>query len=148
VNFEIDLTLLEKLKKDSAPHWGSMTSQHMIEHLTLAVKTSNGKVQINDCMNPPEKYPLLKRILLSSKPLPKNFVNTIIGEELKPLIYPNLENAKEILLKEIIDFENYFIKNPDAQPMNATFGPLNFEEWKIFHNKHFTHHFSQFGLIK
>jgi len=26
-------------------------------------------------------------------------------------------------------------------------GKLNYKEWIIFHNKHFTHHFKQFELI-
>jgi len=146
--FEYYTELLKSLNKDSLPLWGKMTSQHMIEHLILAVQLSNGKHIINECINPPEKYPLLKRILHSSKPLPKNFVNTIIGEGLKPLIHQNLELAKEDLLIEIENFELFFKKNPEAKPMNITFGPLNYEEWIIFHNKHFTHHLTQFGLIK
>jgi len=146
--FEYYTELLKNLNKDSLPLWGKMTSQHMIEHLILAVQLSNGKLISNECINPPEKYPLLKRILHSSKPLPRNFVNTIIGEGLKQLNHQNLELAKEDLLIEIENFELFFKKNPEAKPMNVTFGPLNYEEWIIFHNKHFTHHLTQFGLIK
>ncbi|MBK7104881.1 MAG: hypothetical protein IPH62_06325 [Ignavibacteriae bacterium] len=147
MDIEIDFSLLEKLTTETKPNWGIMTAQHMIEHLILAVKTSNGKFSIDKCLSPPDKYPILKRFLQSSKPLPKDFVNPVLGEGLQPLIYSDLDSAKDELKLQIEEFYNYFKENPSAQPMNATFGPLNFDEWKIFHTKHFTHHFTQFGLI-
>ncbi len=146
--FDNLLSLLSNLKEDTIPVWGKMTSQHMIEHLILAVQSSNGKLIIDKCINPPDKYPLMVRILLSSKPLPKNFTNPVFGEGLQPLVYPNLETSIMRLNNEINDFIIYFEEHPEAKPLNATFGPLNFEEWKTFHNKHFTHHFTQFGLLE
>jgi oxepin-CoA hydrolase/3-oxo-5,6-dehydrosuberyl-CoA semialdehyde dehydrogenase len=124
-----------------------MSAQHMVEHLILAVQSSNGNFILNEFITPPEKLNVMKRFLLSNRPLPKNFTNTIIGEGLKPLIYSNLEIAKHKLLEEINNFEEYFKKNSEAKPINATFGPLNYKEWIAFHNKHFTHHLTQFGLI-
>jgi len=138
---------LENLSIESKPHWGIMTPQHMVEHLTQAVELSNGKFLITDCMNPPEKLPTLKRILMSSRPLPKGFVNTVIGAELKPLSKKNLDSAKKELFIQLINFIEYFTKNPEAKPSNPTFGPLSKEEWIVFHKKHFTHHLTQFGLI-
>lgn len=147
MNFETYFEVLINLKPETKPIWGIMTSQHMIEHLIMAVKSSNGKLTIEKCINPTEKYALLNRILLSSKPLPRNFINPVFGEGLQPLVYKNLEISIMQLKKETEDFYNYFRQNPNAKLLNATFGPLNFEEWKIFHSKHFTHHFTQFGLI-
>ena len=40
----------------------------------------------------------------------------------------------------------YFEENKDATPINPTMGELNKQEWIIFHNKHFEHHFKQFNL--
>ena len=40
----------------------------------------------------------------------------------------------------------YFKENKDATPINPTMGELNKQEWTIFHNKHFEHHFKQFNL--
>jgi oxepin-CoA hydrolase / 3-oxo-5,6-dehydrosuberyl-CoA semialdehyde dehydrogenase len=148
MKINIDLNLLEELTSDIKPLWGNMTAQHMVEHLSLAVKSSNTKIIFKECMNPPEKFSLLNRILLSKRPLPRDFVNTVIGKGLKPLRLNNLEMAKAELLTELNEFYKYFKENFDAKLLNATFGPLNFEEWIVFHNKHFTHHFTQFGLIK
>ncbi|MCP5064206.1 MAG: hypothetical protein GY936_17335 [Ignavibacteriae bacterium] len=138
---------LNKLSEKTQPLWGEMTPQHMLEHLTKAVQSSNGELIFDECMNPKEKYPLLNRILLSSKTLPKHFVNTVVGKGLKPLIYNSLEDAKEKLILEINNFYKYFEAQENSKPMNVTFGPLGKEEWIVFHNKHFVHHFTQFGLI-
>jgi hypothetical protein len=143
-----NLEPLSKLTSDAQPIWGKMTPQHMIEHLVLAVKLSNGSETINECMTPEDRLPLMKKILMSTRPLPKNFVNTVVGEGLKPLVYDSLEQAKESLQSELEQFENYFKENPSSVLNNPTFGPLNYEEWAQFHRKHLTHHFSQFGLTE
>ncbi|MDQ7816321.1 MAG: DUF1569 domain-containing protein [Melioribacteraceae bacterium] len=122
-----------------------MTLQHMIEHLILAVRSSNGKLKI-ECFNPKEKIPALKRFLLSERPLPKNFINPVIGEDLLPLEYKNLKSAFSALKSEIDDYYIFFETNPETLTTNPTFGNLNKEEWDLFHKKHFTHHLEQFGL--
>ena len=134
------------LRVNTKPLWGKMTPQHMVEHLILAMRMSTGKLKL-ECFNPPEKLPALKRFLMSSRPLPKLFVNPAIGENLLPLEYSSLEAAKNILNQEIIDYLNHFELNPEAKTVNVTFGELNKEEWDVFHKKHFLHHFSQFGLL-
>lgn len=134
------------LGANTKPLWGKMTSQHMVEHLILAMRMSTGKIKL-ECFNPPEKLPALKRFLMSSRPLPKLFVNPAIGENLLPLKYTSLEEAKKILKQEITDYLKYFELNPEVKTINVTFGELNKDEWDIFHQKHFAHHFSQFGLI-
>jgi hypothetical protein len=134
------------LRVNTKPLWGKMTPQHMVEHLILAMRMSSGKLKL-ECFNPPEKLPALKRFLMSSRPLPKLFVNPAIGEKLLPLEYSSLEEAKNILNQEIIDYLNHFELNPEVKTVNVTFGELNKEEWDVFHKKHFLHHFSQFGLL-
>ena len=68
-------------------------------------------------------------------------------EELLPLKHPDLPTAKKQLIQELLDFFKYFELNPDAKPENPVAGILTFKEWVIFHNKHITHHFRQFGLL-
>lgn len=137
---------LEKLSPDSKPVWGKMTPQHMIEHLILAVRMSNGGMKV-ECFNPEEKILTLKKFLMSSRPLPKNFVNPLIGENLLPLEYGSMEEALTVLNKEIEKHFSFFELNPGASTTNATFGDLNKDEWEIFHRKHFKHHLEQFGIV-
>ncbi len=141
------LKQIEVLKKDDKALWGKMTPQHMVEHLILAVKMSNGKLNL-ECFNPPEKIPALKRFLMSSRPLPKLFINPVIGAELFPLENSSLGEAKEKLKEEIDNYNSFFQNNTNAKTMNVTFGELNKEEWDVFHKKHFEHHLSQFGLLE
>lgn len=141
------LKQIEVLKKDDIALWGKMTPQHMVEHLILAVKMSNGKLNL-ECFNPPEKIPALKRFLMSSRPLPKLFINPVIGAELFPLENSSLGEAKEKLKEEIDNYNSFFQNNTNAKTMNVTFGELNKEEWDVFHKKHFEHHLSQFGLLE
>ncbi len=141
------LELLTNLHRDTKQLWGKMSAQHMIEHLILTVRISNGKSKI-ECFNPPEKIPILKRFLMSARPLPKEFINPLIGEGLVPLEYENLEEAKLVLEKELQFYYKYFENHPDASLVNPTFGELNKNEWDVFHEKHFTHHFGQFGIIQ
>lgn len=135
---------LTNLLPETRPLWGKMTLQHMIEHLILAVRSSNGKLKI-ECFNPPDKLPALKRFLMSERPLPKNFMNPVIGEELLPLEYKDLKSAIIALKSEIEDYYKFFKTNPGAVTTNPTFGDLNKNEWEQFHKKHFTHHLEQFG---
>ncbi|MBI1939312.1 MAG: hypothetical protein HYS25_14475 [Ignavibacteriales bacterium] len=140
------LSYVQNLTEDTKPLWGKMTPRHMIEHLILAVKMGNGKIKA-ECFNPPEKIPTLKRFLQSSRHLPQNFINPIIGDKLLPLEYSSLEEAITVLKNEIDDYETFYVENPEAILTNATFGDLNKEEWDTFHDKHFTHHLKQFGLL-
>ena len=107
---------------------------------------SNGKLKL-ECSNTPEENPSLKRFLMSSRPMPKLFVNPVVGKDLRPLKYSSLEAAVEKLKNEIDAYVLFFENNPGAKPVNVTFGELNKEEWDVFHKKHFTHHLSQFGLL-
>lgn len=145
------IELLNNLSEDTQPNWGIMTAQHMVEHLIMAVQSSTGKIVFNRFITPEDKMAIAKRFLNSSRPLPKLFVNEVIseviGEGLIPLTNNDLSSAIRELKKEVEHFDGYFTRYPEAKPINATFGPLDHEEWIAFHNKHFTHHLTQFGLI-
>ena len=146
--FENFTELLVNLTPETKPLWGKMTAQHMVEHLIMAFQMSDGNLVFDKSFNPPERFAVLKRILTSKNPLPKNFMNPAIGEDLLPLQYQSLKESIEFLHKEIDNFIKFFEDNPSVSTLNVTFGPLNKNEWMIFHEKHLTHHLKQFGLIK
>ena len=91
---------------------------------------------------------VLKKILLSDRPLPKNYNNPGIPKKPLPLEFKYLDSAKSALIDEVELFEKYFEADKDLKLTNVTFGDLNFEEWCKFHLKHFSHHFGQFGVKK
>ena len=51
------------------------------------------------------------------------------------------------LVNQIKKFENYYKVNPKAKIVHPFFGELNYDYWKKFQVKHFTHHFKQFNLL-
>ena len=139
------LSALNKLVPSTKQLWGKMYSQHMVEHLMLAVRCGNGKLKV-ECFNSLEKIPALKGFLLSQRPLPKEFINPLVGEGLLPLQYKSLDEAKSVLTTEIEDYYKFFENHPNAVLVNPTFGELNKQEWDVFHEKHFNHHYKQFGI--
>ena len=137
---------LSSLNPNQKPVWGKMTPQHLVEHLILAVKMGNGKLNL-ECINRAEKLPTLKKFLMSDRPMPKGYINPAIGSDNLPLNYSSLEQAIINLRSEVESFHHFFRDNPNATTVNVTFGELNKTEWDQFHKKHFIHHLEQFGLL-
>lgn len=144
------LSITEKLgclRINSIPLFGKMTAQHMVEHLTFAIMFSNGKLP-QKLYLPNDKAQLIKAaIIYSDKVMPIGFKAPMLGEDLPELKYTDLKNSIVKLLLALDMFDKYFIENVNEKPMNPTMGELTKQEWIIFHNKHFKHHFKQFNLI-
>ncbi|MBC7384362.1 MAG: hypothetical protein H7296_15455 [Bacteroidia bacterium] len=127
--------------------WGSMTAQHMIEHLMLLMELSRGEFSVS-LVTPPEKVEKVKRIILvSDAPFKKDFVAPFLPAGLQPLNYFSLKEAKDKLLKEVDVYLTYWQNNPESTFVHPIFGELSVAEWHLFHSKHFTHHFTQFNLL-
>lgn len=145
-DFKLFIDKLKSLKPGQKPLWGTMNAQQMVEHLIMSVQMSYGKLEVK-CYTPDERIPVLKRFLTGDKPLPKNFNNPVLKDIDQTLMFPSLEIALSQLQNEVESYKVLFKENPEFISMNPTFGELNKDEWDIFHRKHFTHHFSQFGLL-
>jgi len=135
--------LLNKLNPDTIPGWGTLTAQRMIEHLTTQVNYSNGNLVSYLDVDPIEAEKLKRSRVLSDFMLPQNAKGPDIPTKLQ---YPNLMSAIDALNRALDDFENYFLTE-GRTIIHGGFGPMNRKEWIIWHGKHFTHHFRQFGLI-
>lgn len=146
-NIEELLQNLRKLNKNTKPHWGKMTAQKMVEHLINTFLVSSGQMK-TECFSEEVKLPVLKKILMSDRPMPKGFDSPANKKVPQDYQFENIDEAKRILIKEVNNYYKYFDENPDAKLMNPTFGELNKEEWEQFHKKHLTHHLTQFGLIE
>jgi hypothetical protein len=140
------LAPLYQLPTDAQPKWGVMGPQHMVEHLSLIMRVSNGKINA-PLSSPEEKLPRLLNFLRSEAPLPREFKAPGISATPAPLRFAGMEEAIARLEREVADFRTFFKENPEATPIHPVFGPLSFADWVLFHNKHFTHHYAQFGLL-
>jgi hypothetical protein len=134
---------LQKLNVHTKPLWGKMNAQQMIEHMVQQIEYSNGK-KITTCDLPAEEAAREKeKWIYTQVEIPKNLVLGPLPENFR---YANLEAAKKHLTRELDDFEEYF-KEPDITSVHAGYGPMEYNEWLIWHGKHFTHHFQQFTLL-
>lgn len=137
---------IANLTRESLANFGIMTPQHMVEHLTLTIKISYGRIKLPDFV-PTEKQLAQKQALIyTDLEFPKGIKAPGIGGSLLDLRYPNLETAKSELIKSIDEYNNHFNEFKGDYTIHPRFGKLNHDEWERFHRKHFHHHLSQFGI--
>ena len=142
-NRELLKELLCSLSPDAKPLWGKMTPQQMVEHLIDQVQYTNGK-KSGTCDRATDAAAESKaRGIYTDQRIPKNIVLGSLPDHCE---YDNLSAAINQLMTELDIFDLYF-KMPGAFAMHGGFGPLDYHEWQIWHNKHFTHHMVQFGLL-
>jgi hypothetical protein len=138
---------LNQLSADNAPLFGKMSPQHMVEHLSFALKFSNGTFP-QTCYYPEKIAERIKASVIDSdKELPVGFKAPMLDNDPPERTCPDLDTAIVMLLTELELFDTYFTHHKDATPTHPTMGALNYSEWVVFHNKHFLHHFKQFGLV-
>jgi hypothetical protein len=145
LNFNGTVKLLNQLTPDQKPLWGKMTPQHMVEHLYKTIQASLNEITLN-IFTEERKIPILKKLFLGERTLPKDFMNPAIGPKLLPLEFKDLNNAIIELENVQKRYEQFFINDSSIKTAHPIFGYLNKEEWDIFHQKHFKHHLAQFGI--
>lgn len=139
---------LEKLTAETPAQWGNMTAQHMVEHLIDSVRLANGKFSAPFLFGEEKAAEMKERFaqyIADPGIFPKNVPNPLV--KLGPYKAASLAVAIEKLAADVELFYAHFAQNPDVRPTHPFFGPLNFEEWEAFHEKHFRHHFTQFELL-
>ena len=141
------IDLLKSLNTTKKPEWGIMTPQHMVEHLIVSMKMSNGGFII-PCRIPKEEIPKYKEIVLNPAIEMQKGIKAGGMEGLLDLRFPTIEAAIDKLENEIDKFHQYFEANPEILVVNPVVDEIGYEDWIIFHNKHFKHHLNQFNLIK
>lgn len=145
-NLEVVLSYLDKLDASTKPLWGTMSAQQMVEHLTHTLDLAMGNVEY-ELKVKPEQYDAMRKFILSDQPLPRNF-QAVFAPANPPLQFEEIELAVDDYCEKWLDLEIFFAENPGIETMHPHFGPLNFDLWVKLHQKHLTHHFTQFGLIE
>jgi hypothetical protein len=138
--------LLKQLSPESKAAFGKMSAQHMIEHLILTLKIASNKIPHPSYFREEKAQAIKQAIIYSPLEMPVGFKAPMLTDDLSPLLHTNLESAINELIEELMYFDTFFKANSEMKTMNPSMGELSYDEWVIFHNKHFTHHFKQFGL--
>ena len=119
----------------------------MVEHLEYFNQVALNRMEA-DWATPPEKVDKYTASLYNYRLIPRNFHNVLFREgALEDLRYGSLAEAKEGLINSLKEVEEKFKLDPDWKAYSPTFGYLNRYEWKLYCQKHFQHHFVQFGLM-
>lgn len=140
--------LLNKLQPVTKALFGIMSPQHMVEHLAFSIRFSNGKEPQQMHYSTEQAVKIKSFMLYATEDLPMGFKSPVLPiDSLLPLKYISLAQAIENLKLELNDFDTYFQLNPSAAPIHPVTGELTHKEWIAFHNRHFVHHFKQFGLL-
>jgi oxepin-CoA hydrolase/3-oxo-5,6-dehydrosuberyl-CoA semialdehyde dehydrogenase len=136
-----------KMSADSKPNWGTMTPQHMLEHLEMSYRIASGEIQGFEVATPEEYLEKVAVTLWDFNKMPHNHKMPLLKDgALEELIHPDLETAKAKLLEARAEYLDFFKRNPKATHNNAVFGELNKYEWILLERKHVNHHFEQFNL--
>ena len=144
-NLENVLTYLNRLTPETKPLLGKMTAQQVVEHLTLTLEMAMGKRHF-DLQVKPEQFETLRKFIGSDKPLPRDF-KAVFAPENPKLVHEELALAIDDYCDKWMELEDFFESHPGIETEHPHFGPLNYELWIKIHEKHLTHHFTQFGLI-
>ena len=139
------LEILENLDGKKSASWGKMTPQRMIEHLSDCIYMSCG-IGNHELLIPEEKIKGMQEFLYSEKEMPQN-IQVPFAKENTPLRNTDIELAVDEFTMAWVDFEEMYSKDPKKTALHPYYGNLNYEQWLLLHSKHFTHHFSQFGLM-
>lgn len=138
--------LLASLDPGQMPAWGQMTPQHMLEHLAGAVRLSMGCYALPAPPAGPA-LDLMQTRLQANTPFPPNIRNPMMAPTPGPLRQPSPAVAATDMLRTLDGFFDHYTRQPAATAVHPMFGTLGFARWQVFHFKHFSHHFFQFGLL-
>jgi hypothetical protein len=140
-------SLLDNLFEDAEAKWGLMKPQHMIEHLVKTLEFSNGKLQLTLKTSEEQAKVAKDTFIYTDVAMPQGLKSSTMGDVPDPFRFESLNEAKMNLIQELDNFHQYFKHHSDDSFIHPRLGRLNYKEWIILHNKHFTHHFKQFGLL-
>lgn len=139
-------SVLASLENETPANWGKMNAQNMIEHLLESVEHSSGK-KTSTMVVGKETAEIQKQYCVRNDfEIPQGTESIQLSDTTKSRRFEDLTTAIEFLKKEINVFQD-FLGADGSTAVHPAFGPMDFEDWRIWHGKHFTHHFKQFNLL-
>ncbi len=139
---------LNKLTENSKPKWGTMSPQHMIEHLEYGYRIASGEIQDFDITTPEKIIEKVHNTLYDFSKMPQNFEFPLAEKsKINETKHVDLNTAKAKMLEARAEYLAYYKQNPESLLKNAVFGEMNRYEWQLLERKHLNHHFEQFNII-
>lgn len=142
------IPLIKQLDPNAERKWGKMNVHQMIEHMSYAVRMSNGKDLYAGILTQEEKLPRFQTFIMSDTPFKENTKNILLPEEPLEVRFENIQDSINELENELNDFFKKFESDKYQTIRNPFFGDLNFEQWVALLYKHCWHHLNQFGVTQ
>lgn len=140
-------SIIDNISGNEQAKWGLMTVHHMLEHIALVLTFPLGRLNI-PLFTPEDKLEKNKAFLMSAYGMMQGFKFPLLPTDKAPdLSTQNIEEAKQLVKETITAFLEKINEATFVTSQHPIFGQLNKQEWLLFQYKHFTHHFTQFGLI-
>ena len=146
LNIDAVRTKLLTLKVDDKPVFGKMNGQQMVEHLSAVTQIANGNWDVEVFVSE-DKTSRRKPFLNTENELQTGFKASFLSEAPNDLKFESIEDAIDDLIDQIQFFVKVFAEDKNNTVVHPFFGELDYEYWKKFQVKHFTHHFKQFKLV-
>ncbi len=139
---------LTKLTVNHKANWGTMTPQHMVEHMEQQYRFAANQKGDFEIATPAEHLDKYRETIFNHRPMPQGHKHPLMrAEGNEDLEHADLPMAKMKLLEAMDAYEEYFKENPEVRTKNVVFGMMDKFEWDLLANKHFDHHFKQFGIL-
>jgi oxepin-CoA hydrolase / 3-oxo-5,6-dehydrosuberyl-CoA semialdehyde dehydrogenase len=139
---------LNKLTENSKPKWGTMSAQHMIEHLEYGYRIASGEIQDFNITTPEKIIEKVHNTLYDYSKMPQNFEFPLAEKsKINETMHADLNTAKAKMLEARAEYLAYYKQNPESLLKNAVFGEMNRYEWQLLERKHLNHHFEQFDIL-
>lgn len=141
------VSALRKLNPDTAPLFGKMNAQQMVEHMAEYIRLGYGQPIVTETFYTPESLEKVRQFIMSERPFRDNTPNPILGNEPKPIFFPNYEAAVQDAEQAIEELFAAFEHNKDLEVASPFFGILDYKMTIHLLNKHALHHLRQFGHL-
>ncbi|HNB80926.1 MAG TPA: hypothetical protein PLP14_02445 [Chitinophagaceae bacterium] len=139
------IPLLKQIDKDTAPRFGKMNVQQMIEHMADSVAMASEKLKLERVADD-STTEKMRQFILSEKPFRENTPNPHMAADPVPCRHATIDESIQELDTELHEFVRYYEERPGMIVRNPFFGELNFEEWTHLLHKHAWHHLKQFRV--
>jgi hypothetical protein len=132
---------LMTLSLDRRAHWGKMSAQQMVCHLTESLKMALGELKVAP-KKLPIRYPPLKQLIIYLAPFPRNAPT---APELVITTTPNAWTRDVCELQALVD--RFAARGQDGPwADHPAFGRLSPRAWGVLVYRHMDHHLRQFGI--
>ncbi|NND73321.1 MAG: DUF1569 domain-containing protein [Rhodothermales bacterium] len=140
--FESIIQRVSKIQPDSVAGWGTMSAAQMFAHCAEVQEVLNGKMLRDTPFFVKLMGPLIKKMVLNSKPYPRR-------SRTHPQYLQTSEKdfgaEKDRLLESLAHFQE-MSATEHAAKVHSLFGNMSMEEKGRAGYKHLDHHLQQFGV--